>query len=99
MYWTIHCLDKANAGEARQRVIEKHIAYIASAKLHIVLAGPLLGKTGDSPSGSLLIVAAERIGDVEGFINDAPFAAAGLWESIRIDAFVAMTHWTPALPQ
>ena len=93
MYWTIHCLDKPNTSEVRQRVLGAHLAYVASASLHVVLAGPLLGETGSSPSGSLLIVEADQISEVEAFAIGAPFAAAGLWDSIRIDAFAPTPHW------
>jgi len=96
MYWTIHCLDKPNTSEVRQRVLGAHLAYVASANLHVALAGPLLGETGSSPSGSLLIVEADQISDVVAFVKDAPFATEDLWESIRIDVFMATTQWTPA---
>ena len=96
MYWAIHCLDRPNTSEVRQRVLGAHLAYVASASLHVALAGPLLGETGSSPSGSLLIVEADRLCDVAAFAKGAPFAVAGLWDSIRIDAFTPTTHWSPA---
>jgi len=96
MYWTIHCLDKPNTSEIRQGVLGAHLAYVASAALHVVLAGPLLGNTGSAPSGSLLVVQAEQIGDVEAFAQGAPFATAGLWDGIRIDAFSPTTPWSVA---
>jgi hypothetical protein len=91
MYWTIHCVDKPNAASLRQEILKTHLSYVATAKLRIVLAGPLSKDIDGSPSGSLLVVEADERSEVENFAKGAPFASAGLWESVRIDAFTPVT--------
>jgi uncharacterized protein YciI len=98
MYWVIHCLDKPDRANVRQSVLDAHLAYVGSASLPIALAGPLMGETGQFPSGSLLIVEAEQRSDVEAFARAAPFSAAGIWENIQIDAFMPTTAWPSDAP-
>lgn len=77
MYWAIHCLDRANTDDLRKNALDAHLAYVASAKSRIAVAGLFFTDGGGTPSGSLLIVKADHRDEVEAFVDAAPFAVAG----------------------
>ena len=86
MRYALYCLDKPNALDLRMATRERHLAYVASPPLEIVLAGPLLADDG-AMRGSLFIVEADDIDSVRRFSEGDPYRAAGLFERVDIHGF------------
>jgi len=85
--FVVHCLDHHGAVERRLAHYEAHKAYLATAPVETVISGPLLGPDQREMIGSLFVVEAETIEDVEAFNRADPFFAAGVWREIRIHPF------------
>ena len=71
--------DKADSLPLRQGTRDAHIAWLNAppAEIKVLTAGPWLGDNGDM-QGSLIIVEAPNVGDVETWLARDPYALAGL---------------------
>lgn len=87
MLFVIHCVDHPGKVEDRLAHYEAHKAYLAAAPVVSVVSGPLLAEDHETMIGSLFIVEAERIEDVQGFNAGDPFNKAGIWQDVRIHPF------------
>lgn len=56
----------------------------------IILAGPLTDQTG-----SLIVVEAESLEEVQAFVNEDPYAIHGVFQDITIHPFVQILPQTP----
>ncbi|MBO9709916.1 MAG: YciI family protein [Caulobacter sp.] len=83
--FAIVCRDKPGALETRLAVRPTHLDYLKEAQ-HLKLAGPLLDDAGD-PMGSILIVEAEDKAAAKAWADNDPYALAGVFESVQIDAW------------
>jgi uncharacterized protein YciI len=104
MLFVIHCEDGPQAADLRQRHYAAHKAHLGSQDqgVQIVVAGPLSAADPTKYVGSLLIVEAPGIEAVSQFNRNDPFAAQGVWSSVRISAFSMTTdnrHAGKLLPQ
>lgn len=82
MLYAIICTDRPGALEIRKANRDAHLAHIrASGK--ITQAGPFLDAEGEM-CGSLLIMEAAEIAEVEAWCAADPYAAAGLFERVEI---------------
>jgi uncharacterized protein YciI len=88
MYWAIYCIDAPQASELRTAALAAHSDYIRSAKLHIDLAGPLVGADGSTAIGSLIIATADSRAEVETFIKNDPFQTEKVWGQVFIEQFI-----------
>ncbi len=88
MLYAIHCLDKPGALALRLANYDAHKAYLGAAPLKTLVSGPLVAADGETMIGSLLIVEAASRTDVEAFNRNDPFAKAGVWERVSIEAFL-----------
>ena len=86
MHFVIHTVD-VDDPSIRQTHYPEHRAYLASAPLDIVIAGPLLGEDGETPVGSLLVVEADNADAVWQFASGDPFAVHKAWRSIKVFPF------------
>ncbi|MBJ7437795.1 MAG: YciI family protein [Sphingopyxis sp.] len=77
------CIDKPDALELRNQHRDDHRAYLGSGVAKIVQAGPLLDESGDM-AGSMIIVDAESLGDVQAFHDDDPFTKVGLFDKVLL---------------
>lgn len=77
--FVISCLDKADSLALRMATREAHLAYIAERREMVKLAGPFL--VDGQMAGSMLVVEAETLEDVEAFAGGDPYKLAGLFES------------------
>lgn len=86
-HFIIHCLDAPGALPQRLQHYDDHKAYLASARVNILVSGPLTSDDGKTMIGSFFLVEAPARKDVETFNAGDPFRRAGIWAEIRINAF------------
>ena len=86
MQFVIYCVDKAASLELRMATRAAHLAYIDTATMKIVLAGPLLDDAGGM-RGSLFIVEAADVQAAQRFSAADPYRQAGLFERVEIHGF------------
>ncbi len=87
MLYLIHCLDKAGSGDVRKDNQPAHVEYLKSKPIDIVMAGPVVGDDGEAVIGSFLVVEAESRAQAETFSANDPYAKAGLFDSVLINAW------------
>jgi uncharacterized protein YciI len=91
MLFTIHALDKAGALPVRLATYDAHRAYLNEADgkpVKIVMSGPLVEDDGETAKGSFFLVDATDRAAVESFNKADPFHKAGIWDNVRIVAFL-----------
>ena len=82
MLYAIICTDKPDALEIRKANRDAHLAHIHNSG-KITQAGPFLDAEGRM-CGSLLIMEAGDVTEVEAWCAGDPYAAAGLFERVEI---------------
>ena len=88
MLFVIHCLDHPGAYPRRLEHYDAHRAYLAAAPVKLVQSGPLLDETGNTRIGSLLVVEAGSLQEVQAFSEGDPFRRLDVWASVRIHAYI-----------
>jgi uncharacterized protein len=91
MLFAIHAIDRAGALPARLAKLDAHKAFLADASgfgVSIVMSGPLVADDGQSMIGSLFLIDAHSRSEVEAFNRADPLFDAGIWETVRITAFL-----------
>jgi uncharacterized protein len=86
MQFVIYCLDKPNSLDLRMTTRAAHLAYIETKPIDIVIAGPLLDSNGGM-KGSMFVVEANDLAEVQRFSAADPYRKAGLFERVDIDGF------------
>ncbi len=81
--FVLFCHDRQDSLALRLKSRAEHLAYVASADVDILLAGPIFDGE-DNPAGSLFVIAAAEISDVHSFADNDPYALAGLFEEVEI---------------
>ena len=80
-------IDKPDSLALRQQLRPQHKTYLANVAEQIAFAGPLLSDDGVTMQGSLLVIDfADRV-EAQTWLDDEPFAKAGLFESVSIRSF------------
>jgi uncharacterized protein len=91
MLFTIHALDKPGALPTRLAAYDAHRAYLNESDgkaVKIVMSGPLVQDDNATAKGSFFLVEAPDRAAAEAFNKGDPFHKAGIWESVRIVAFL-----------
>jgi len=90
MHFITHCLDRPGALDTRLAHYDEHRAYLATATVRLVVAGPLVADDGETMIGSLFLTEADSKADVEKFTHGDPFFQHGVWDrdTIEIHAFL-----------
>lgn len=94
MYYAIICVDKDDSVELRMQTRDAHLEHIKAHGDKIRLAGPFVTQDGETMNGSLLIVEAESMDDVQAIADADPYAKAGLFASVDIRPW----NWTRGNP-
>lgn len=81
----LRAIDKAGALQTRLDNRADHVAYLKSTGV-VEMAGPLLDDAGDM-CGSLIILDVADMAAAEEFAAADPYAKAGLFESVTLDAW------------
>ncbi|MDB2407323.1 YciI family protein [Jannaschia sp.] len=85
MMHALICTDKPNHLEVRKANRDAHLAHL-KADPHVVQAGPFVNAEG-AMSGSLIIFDTDDRAHVEAFAAADPYAQAGLFQDVRIEAW------------
>jgi uncharacterized protein YciI len=91
MLFIVHGLDKPNGLGARLKHYEAHKAFLAESSrfdVNVVMSGPLTTDDGKTMIGSFFLLEAPNRRAVENFHIADPFYAAGIWETVTINAFL-----------
>jgi len=80
------CTDKPDSSAVRTAARSEHLAYIEGARDRILVVGPLLTEE-DQVAGSLYLVEADDLAAAKAFVENDPFAKAGLFGSIAVKRF------------
>ncbi len=85
MLHALICTDKPGHIDVRKANREAHLAHL-KADPHVIQAGPFVNAAGEM-SGSLILFATEDRAAVEAFAAADPYAVAGLFSDVRIEAW------------
>lgn len=83
-----YCRDAEGSAEKRKTHFASHLAGVEAKMAILKVAGPL--KVGDETVGSLMIVEAEDAAAARAVIEQDPYYAAGVWDSIMVDQFLGV---------
>jgi len=87
-FYAIFATDKPGMLASRERVRPAHRAYLRNAGAEhgvvVRLGGPTLDAQANTMNGTLLVVEAEHIDDVERFVGGDPYMHAGIFERVEI---------------
>lgn len=87
MLYLILCRDAADAGPLRQANRPAHLDYLKAAGDRLKTAGPLLDDAGETPVGSVLVLAADNLAAAEAWAAGDPFATLGVFASREVRPF------------
>ena len=86
MAYLIICKDKKNNLNLRLINREKHLKYLESFKSKLLMAGPMVSKTGD-PCGSVIALNFDDKSAIDKFIKNDPYSIVGLFDKVIIHKF------------
>jgi uncharacterized protein YciI len=95
MLFSIHCMDRAGALQARLDNYAAHRAHLNGTSTTIVLAGPVAAEDAETPVGSMFVIDAKDRAEAEAFNREDPFYKLGIWDrdSIRIHPLLKRRGW------
>ncbi len=85
MLHALICTDKPGHLEVRKANRDAHLAHLRASGL-VAQAGPLLDRDGRM-AGSLIVLETEDRAEAEAFAAADPYARAGLFAEVRIEAW------------
>ena len=97
-FFAVFATDHPDCLALRQRLRPSHQAHLRATDAHRVvvrLGGPTLDDAGLAMNGTLLVIEAGSLSEVESFIQDDPYVQAGLFSSIQIRPW----HWSLGNPE
>ena len=86
MAYLIICKDKKNNLSLRLNNREKHLKYLESFKSKLLMAGPIVSKTGD-PCGSVIALNFDNKNTIDKFIENDPYNIVGLFDEVIVHKF------------
>ncbi|BCX68169.1 MULTISPECIES: YciI family protein [Pseudomonas] len=97
-FFAVFATDRPGSLALRQRLRPSHQAHLRASETHRVvvrLGGPTLDDAGAAMNGTLLVIEAGSLPEVEAFMRDDPYVQAGLFASIQIRPW----HWSLGNPE
>ncbi len=88
MYFVVTCRDGAASAPDRAAVLAAHRDHVDRYAEQLVLSGPLLEADGQTRCGQLFVLDVATMAAARQFADDDPFTAAGIFESVRVGAFL-----------
>ncbi|BFT64316.1 YciI family protein [Pseudomonas moorei] len=86
-FFAVFATDNPDVQSLRQHLRPTHQAHLRSPDAHHVvvrLGGPTLDEESTAMNGTLLVIEAQCLSDVEAFMQDDPYVRAGLFASMEI---------------
>lgn len=102
MLFAVWARDRPGMLAERKRVREAHRARLRAPSPHavqVLLAGPLEGGEDNAMSGTLLVVQADSLDAVRRFVDDDPYAHAGVYADVDIQPWrcgIGPSDWARA---
>jgi hypothetical protein len=87
LFFVATCIDKPDHLKMRLDNRPTHLGYLNSLEGKLKVAGALLGADNQTPVGSMLIFDAADEKEARAFVDNDPFARAGLFASVDIKAW------------
>ena len=84
MLYAIICTDGPEGLALRKANRKAHLEFLESQAGRVIAAGPFRDAQSGEPTGSLVIIRAESLGDAQSFAALDPYARAGVFESTEI---------------
>lgn len=97
-FFAVFATDHPDSLAVRQRLRPSHQAHLRATETYRVivrLGGPTLDNAGAAMNGTLLVIEASSLPEVEAFIQDDPYVQAGLFATIQIRPW----HWSLGNPE
>ncbi len=86
MHFVALCLDKPNSLATRLENRPAHLAFLGDKPEVVKLAGPFLDSAGQ-PCGSMLVLDCPNEESARAFLQNDPYARAGLFASVELRPF------------
>ena len=83
MLYLIYCRDNPSTPTRRDEFYDAH-----RASIKILIAGPYTSVDSDKKIGSMLVVEAETLEQVEEFQQSDPFALNGVWNEVSVNPYL-----------
>lgn len=84
MLFVILCTDKPDSAALRAATRPVHLEYLDKFRSRIAISGPFLADDGTTPKGSLLILDFADKAEAQSFVDNDPYARAGLFASVMV---------------
>jgi len=84
MLYAVLFTDDPDRADARQRLMQAHLAFLEQHRSAIRAAGPLRDTADGSAAGGLWVVEAASAAEVGALVHADPFWPAGLRAAVRI---------------
>lgn len=86
MFFVVFATDKPGMLEVRQQVRARHRVYLRDHNHPVVVrvGGPTFESDAERMNGTMLVIEAENIEQVEEYLNGDPYAEAELFQSVEI---------------
>jgi len=89
MLFAVHCLDKPNSEAIRAANRPSHLDHVTAHQGQILTAGPLFTEDGEKMIGSLLILDFASREELDRFLEEDPYAKAGLFAKVDVRPYRA----------
>ncbi|KAB0509840.1 YciI family protein [Pseudomonas moorei] len=86
-FFAVFATDRPDTLALRQRLRPSHQAHLRATGNHRVVVrfgGPTLDDAGTAMNGTLLVIEAGSLPEVEAFLQDDPYVQAGLFANMQI---------------
>lgn len=86
-FFAVFATDKPGQLEVRERIRPAHRQYLRNPAPHPVvvrLGGPTLDQFDGDMNGTLLVIQAASIEDVQAFLADDPYSQAQIFERVEV---------------
>ncbi|MBD8604568.1 MULTISPECIES: YciI family protein [unclassified Pseudomonas] len=88
MLYVIYCRDNPSTPTLRDEFYDAHRAYLKSASIKILVAGPYTSTDSEKKIGSMLVVEAESLEQATNFQKNDPFALNNVWSEVSINPYI-----------
>ncbi len=91
MYFVVFTTDKVKQLELREKLRSEHRIHLREHQhpVKVVIGGPTLDDQGVNMNGTLLVIEAKSLEDVNSYLQDDPYIKNNLFDSIVIRPW----HW------